>query len=86
MRGSALQLVNAVEDSNGFDAWGNLNTALEPTSKAQGLALLGAAATCPVFSMHAQHFLCTVLYKLNFLSLKRYLVRLSRQERQFKKS
>ena len=45
MRGRALQLVKAVEDSNGFDAWRSLNKVLKPTSKAKGLALLGAATT-----------------------------------------
>ena len=34
-RGTALQLVKAVEDSNGFDAWRSLNRALRPTSKAR---------------------------------------------------
>ena len=34
MRGRALQLVKAVEDSNGFDAWTSLNKVLKPTSKA----------------------------------------------------
>ena len=43
MRGRALPLVKAAEDSNGFDAWSSLNQALKPTSKARGLALLGAA-------------------------------------------
>ena len=38
MRGRALQLVKAVEDSNGLDAWRSLNKALKPTSKARGLA------------------------------------------------
>ena len=32
MRGRALQLVKAVEGSNGFDAWRSLNKALKPTS------------------------------------------------------
>ena len=31
MRGRALQLVKAVEDSSGFDAWRSLNKALKPT-------------------------------------------------------
>ena len=53
MRGRALQLVKAVEDSNGFDAWRNLNKALKPTSKARGLALLGAATTWPPYSMNS---------------------------------
>ena len=53
MRGRALQLVKAVEDSNGFDAWRSLNRALKPTSKARGLALLGAATTWPAFSMNS---------------------------------
>ena len=39
MRGKALQLVKAVEDSNGLDAWRSLGKALKPTSKARGLAL-----------------------------------------------
>ena len=43
IRGRALQLVKAVEDSNGFDAWRTLNKALKPTAKVKGLALLGAA-------------------------------------------
>ena len=47
MRDRALQLVKAVEDSNG------LNKALKPTSKARGLALLGAATTWPAFSMNS---------------------------------
>ena len=37
MRGRALQLVKAVEDSNGLDAWRSLSKALKPTSKARGL-------------------------------------------------
>ena len=49
MRGRALQLVKAVEDSNGFDAWSSLNKALKPTS----LALLAAATTWPAFSMNS---------------------------------
>ena len=53
MRGRALQLVKAVEDSNGFDAWRSLNKGLKPTSRARGLALLGAAATWPAFSMNS---------------------------------
>ena len=47
MRGRALQLVN----SNGFAALRSLNIALKPTSKARGLALLGAATTWPAFSV-----------------------------------
>ena len=50
MRGRALQLVKAVED---IDAWRSLNKALKPTSKARGLALLGAATTWPAFSMNS---------------------------------
>ena len=46
MRGRALQLVKAVEDSNGFDA-------LKPASKTRGLALLRAATTWPAFSMNS---------------------------------
>ena len=46
MRGRALQLVKAVEDSNGYRA-------LKPTSKARGLAHLGAATTWPAFSMNS---------------------------------
>ena len=53
MRGRALQLVKAVEYSIGFGAWRSLNKALEPTSKARGLALLGAATTWPAFSMNS---------------------------------
>ena len=34
MRGRALQLVQAVEDSNELDAWRSLNKALKPTSNA----------------------------------------------------
>ena len=34
MRGRALQLVKAVEDSNGSDAWRSLNKALKPLEKA----------------------------------------------------
>ena len=53
MRGRALELVKAVEDSNGFDSWRSLNKALKPTSQARGLALLGAATTWPAFSMNS---------------------------------
>ena len=53
MRGRALQLVKAVEDSNGLDAWKSLHGALKPTSKARGLALVGAATTWPAFSMNS---------------------------------
>ena len=53
IRGRALHLVKAVEDSNEFDAWRNLIKALKPTSKARGLALLGAATTWPAFSMNS---------------------------------
>ena len=53
MGGRALQLVKAVEDCNGFDAWRSLNKALKPTSKARGLALLGAATTWPAFSTNS---------------------------------
>ena len=53
MRGRALQLVKAVEDSNGFDAWRSLNKTLKPTSKAKGLALLGAATTWLAFSLNS---------------------------------
>ena len=53
MRGRALQLVKAVEDSDGFDAWRSLNKALKPTSKARVLALLGEATTWPAFSMNS---------------------------------
>ena len=53
MRGRALQMVKAVEDSNGFDAWRRLNKASKQTSKARGLALLGAATTWPAFSMNS---------------------------------
>ena len=53
VRGRALQLVKAVEDSNGFDAWKSLNKTLKPTSKARGLAFLGAATTWPAFSMNS---------------------------------
>ena len=52
-RGRTLQLVKAVEDSNGFDAWRSLNKALNPTSTAKGLALLGAGATWIAFSMNS---------------------------------
>ena len=31
IKGRALQLVKAVEHSNGFDAWRRLNKALKPT-------------------------------------------------------
>ena len=51
MRGRALQLVKAVENFNGFDAW--VNKALRPTSEARGLALLGAATTWPAISMNS---------------------------------
>ena len=51
MSGRALRLVKALQDSNGFDAWRGLNKALKPTSKARGLALLGAATTWPAFSI-----------------------------------
>ena len=40
-------------DSKGFDAWRILNKALKQTSKARGLALLGAATTWPAFSMNS---------------------------------
>ena len=53
MRGRALQLVKAVEISTGFDAWRSLSKYLKPTSKARGLALLGAATTWPAFSMNS---------------------------------
>ena len=53
MRGRALKLVKAVEGSNGFDAWRSLHKALKLTSKARGLALLGAATTWPAFSMNS---------------------------------
>ena len=53
MRGRALQLVKAVEDSNGFDAWRSLNRDLKPTSKPRGFALLGAATTWPAFSTNS---------------------------------
>ena len=53
MGGRALQLVKAVEDSNGLDAWRSLNKALKPSSKARGLALCGAATTWPAFSMNS---------------------------------
>ena len=52
MKGRALQLVKAVEDSSGFDAWRSLIKALTPTSNARGLALLGAAATWPACSIN----------------------------------
>ena len=48
VRGRVLALVKAVEDFNGLDAW-SLNKALKPTSKAKGLALLGAPTTWPAF-------------------------------------
>ena len=68
MRGRALQLVKAVEDSsNTFDAWRSLK-ALKPTSKARGLALLRAAATWPAFSMNSA-------LQLNFSSWQRCLRR-----------
>ena len=38
MRGRALQLVKAVGDSNGLDAWISLKKDLKSTSKARGLA------------------------------------------------
>ena len=44
-------MVKAVEGSSGFDAWRSLNRALKPTSKARGLALLGAGTTWLAFSM-----------------------------------
>ena len=47
-----MQLVEAVEDSNGFDGWRSLDKALKPMSKARGLALLGAATTWPAISMN----------------------------------
>ena len=53
MRGRALQLVNAVEDSDGLDAWRSLSKTLKPTLNARGLALLGAATTWPAFSMNS---------------------------------
>ena len=53
MRGRALQLVKAVEDTYGVDAWWSLRKVLKPTSKARGLALLGAATTWPAFSMNS---------------------------------
>ena len=49
MRGRALQLAKAVEDSNGLDAWSSLNKDLKPISKARGLALLGAAIAWSTF-------------------------------------
>ena len=42
-----------MEDSNGVDAWGSLSKALKPTSKARGLASLGAATTWPAFLMNS---------------------------------
>ena len=47
MRSRALHLVKAVGGPKGFDAWRSLNKALKPTSKARGLARLGAATTRP---------------------------------------
>ena len=44
--------MTAAGDS-GFDAWRSLNNALTPTSKARGLALLGAATTWPACSMNS---------------------------------
>ena len=52
MRGGALLLVTAVEDSTGFDAWRSWNKDWKPASKARGLALLEAATTWPAFSMN----------------------------------
>ena len=46
-------MVKAVEDSNGFEAWTSLNKAVKPTSKARGLAPLGAATTWPAFSRNS---------------------------------
>ena len=45
--GQGATISEAVEDSNGFDAWTSWN------SKARGLALLGAAATWPAFAMNS---------------------------------
>ena len=65
MRGRALQLVKALEDSIGHDAWRSLNKALKQTSIARGLALLGAATTWPAFSITV-----TLHYNLNCQLLK----------------
>ena len=46
-------LVKALKDSSGFDAWRSLKKALRPTSKARGIAPLGAATTWPAFSMNS---------------------------------
>ena len=53
MRGRALQLMKAVGDTHGFDAWRSLSKALKPTSKARGLAFLGAATAWPACSMNS---------------------------------
>ena len=71
MRGRALQVVKAVEDSKGFDAWRSLNKTLRPRG----------ATTWPAFSMNGA--LQPQLLKLEEVQS---LMRLSRQGRQFKKS
>ena len=76
MRGRALQLVKAVEDSNGFDAWRSSKKALKPTSRARGLALLGAATTRPELSMNSALQ----------LQLLKFLMRQPSQGLQFRKS
>ena len=50
MRGRALQLMKAVEDSNVFDAWRSLNKALKQTSKPRGLAPFKSHCMASVFN------------------------------------
>ena len=50
MGGGALQCVKAVEDSSGLDARRSLNKALEQTSRARGLALLGSYYMVSIFN------------------------------------
>ena len=49
MRGSSLHLANAVEGSNGFDAWRSLSKALKPYVKGYRNSTFGAATTWPAF-------------------------------------
>ena len=51
VKNRALQIVKAVTAGDGYEAYRQLLLALQPTSKARGLALIGAATSWGQFNM-----------------------------------
>ena len=55
MRGRAGQIIRAIKDNNGFEAWREIVSTLSPESKTRSLALLGAITQYPSVFQRQYH-------------------------------